>query len=78
MPALFQLASLALEIIKLAVDNEVNPFVLVRDWLIASREVNDAQPRMTETDALTMGQPDALAVRTAVVEAVGGALQSLQ
>ena len=51
MSASLQLASLALEVIKLAVDNDMNPFVLVPDWLIAAREVNDAQPRMTEADA---------------------------
>ena len=78
MSAPLQLASLALEVIKLAVDNNMNPFVLVRDRLIAGREVNDAQPRMTETDALIGGQPGALAVRTAVVKAVRGALQSLR
>ena len=55
MPASLQLASLALEVIKLAVDNDMNPFVLVRDQLIAGREVNDAQPRMAETDALIGG-----------------------
>jgi hypothetical protein len=69
MSAPLQLATLALEVIELAVDNDVNPFVLVRDRLIAGREVNDAQPRMTETDALIRGQPGALAVRTAVVKA---------
>jgi hypothetical protein len=49
MSALLQLASLPLEVIKLAVDNDMNPVVLVRDRLIAGREVNDAQPRMAET-----------------------------
>ena len=72
-----QLASPALEVIKLAVDNDMKPFVLVRDRLIASREINDAQPRMTETDMLIGGQPCALAVWTAVMKAVRGALQSL-
>ena len=77
MSAPLQLASLALEVIKFAVDNDMNPFVLVRDRLIAGREINDAQPRMTETDALIRGKPGALAVRTAVVKAVRGALQPL-
>src|SRR5258708_363810 len=74
MPPPFPFTSLALEVIKLAVDNDVNPFVLVRDRLIAGREVNNAQPRMTETDALIGGQPGALAVRTAMAKAVRGAL----
>jgi hypothetical protein len=78
MPAPFQFTSLALEVIELAVDNDVNPFVLVCDRLITGREVNNAQPRMTETDALVWGEPGALAVRTAVPKAVRGALQPLR
>ena len=78
MSAPVQLASLAFEVIKLAVDNDMNPFVLVRDRLIAGREVNDTQPRMPETDALIRGKPSALAVRTAVVKAVRGAVQPLR
>ena len=78
MSAPLQLASLALEVIKLAVDNDMNPLILVRDRLIAGREVNDTQPRMTETDALIGGQPRALAVRTAVAKAVRGVLQPLR
>ena len=42
MSAPLQLASLALEVIELAVDNDMEPFVLVRYRLIAGREVNDA------------------------------------
>jgi len=78
MSAPLQLASLALEVIKLAVDNDMNPFVLIRDRLIAGREVNDAQPSMTETKALIGGQPSALTVRTTVVKALRGALQPLR
>jgi hypothetical protein len=59
----------------LAVDNDMNLFILVRDRLVAGREINDTQPRMTETDALIGGQPCALAVRTAVAKAVRGVLQ---
>src|SRR5262249_43343382 len=77
MSALLQLSSLALKVIELAVDNDMKPIVLVRDRLITGRKVNDAQPRMTETDALIRGQPGALAVWTAVVKAVRGALQPL-
>jgi hypothetical protein len=72
-----QLASLALEVVKLAVDDGMNPFVLVRDRLIAGREVDDAEPRMPKTNALIGGQPNALAVRTAVVQAARCALQPL-
>jgi hypothetical protein len=38
----------------------------VRDRLIAGHEINDAQPRMTEADALIGRQPGALAVWTPV------------
>ena len=75
--AILQLASLALEVIKFAVNNNMNPFVFVPDWLIAAPEVNDAQPRMTEADVLIFGQPEALAIWTAVAEDVRGALQFL-
>ena len=78
MPAPLQVASLALEVIELAVDNDMKPFILVRDRLIAGRKVNDAQPRMTETDALIERQPHALAVRTAVVKAIRYVLQPLR
>jgi hypothetical protein len=50
MSAPVQLASLAFEVIKLAVDNDMNPFVLVRDRLIAGGEVmmlSRACPRPT-------------------------------
>jgi hypothetical protein len=75
--ALLQLTSLALKVIELAVENDMKLFVLVRDRMIAGRKVNDAQPRMTETDALIRGQPGALAVWTTVVKAVRGALHPL-
>src|ERR1700722_20194331 len=78
MSAPLQFASLAFEVIELAVDDDVNPLVLVRDRLIAGGEVNDAQPCMTEPDALVGRRPNALAVRTAVVKGFGGALQSLR
>ena len=78
MSAPLQLASLALEVVKLAIDNDMDPFVLVRDRLIAGHEVNDAQPRMAETHALIGGQPGALAVRTAMTKALRGTLQPLR
>ena len=78
MSAPLQLASLALEVIEFAIDNDMKPFVLVRDRLIAGRKVNDAQPRVTETNALIGRQPGALAVRPAVAEGVRGVLQPLR
>jgi hypothetical protein len=52
MAALLQIAPLTLEVIKFTVDDDMNAFVLVRDRLIAGCEVNNAQPRVSETDAL--------------------------
>jgi hypothetical protein len=72
MSAPFKLVSLTLEIIKLPIDDDKNPFVLVRDRLIAAYEVNDAQPRVTETEARIGGQPCALAVWAAVVKTFRG------
>ena len=42
MSATLQLASLPLEVVELTVDDDMNPFVFVRDGLIAGREVNNA------------------------------------
>jgi hypothetical protein len=78
MSAPLQFASLAFKVIKLAVDNDMNPLVLVGDRLIAGREVNDAQPRVTETGTVIGGQPDTLAVRAAMMEGFRGALQRLR
>jgi hypothetical protein len=75
MAALLQFAPLTLEVIKLAVDDDMNAFVFARDRLISGREVNDAQSRMTEADALIGGKPGALTVRTAVMESVRSELQ---
>jgi hypothetical protein len=52
MAAPLQLAPLTLEVIKLAVDDDMNFLVLVGDRLIAGCEINNAQPRVAETDAL--------------------------
>ena len=78
MSAPLQLPSLALEVIKLAIDGDVNPVVLVCDRLITGHQVNNAQPRMTETDASILGNPDAAAVGTAVVKSFGHAVQPLR
>jgi len=78
MSAPLQLPSLALEVVKLAIDRDVNPFVLVCNRLITGHQVNNAEPRMTETDALVPRNPDATAVGTAVVENVGSAIKPLR
>jgi hypothetical protein len=50
--ALFQLTTLALDVIKLAVHDAADALILVRDGLVAGRQVDDAQPSMAEPDAL--------------------------
>src|SRR5215469_9560772 len=77
MSAPLQLPSLVLEVIKLTIHSDVNPFVLVCDRLITGHQVNNAQPHMTKTGALVRGKPGALAVRTAVTENFGHPIEFL-
>ena len=77
MAALLQIAPLPFEVIKLTVDDDMNAFVLVRDRLIPGCEVNNAQPRVTETDALIGRKPYALIIWTAMMEGFRGTIQRL-
>ena len=72
-PGLLELALDRLEIVELAVDDDPRALVFAGDRLIAGRQVDDAQPRMAEGDAPIGGDPVALAVGPAMVEAPGGA-----
>ena len=69
---------LALEVIELTIDKDMNPFVLVPDRMNAGRKVYDAQLAHKRGQRADCGQPYALAVRTAVPNAVRGALQPLR
>ncbi len=71
-----QFASLALEVIKLAIGDDMNPFALITgDRLIPGYEIDDAQPSMTQTKALIGGQPSTPSVGTAGAQAARGALK---
>ena len=67
--ALFEFAALSLEIIKLTVHDDVDPPVLAGDRLIARGKIDDAEPRMAKPDPVVAGNPDAMAVGAAMMEA---------
>ena len=73
----FELALDALVVVELAVDDDVQPLVLVGDRLVAGRQVDDAQPGMPQADASMGGDPLPLPVRPAVVEPFGRAAEQL-
>src|SRR6185436_2806775 len=50
-----QFPALAVKVIKLAVDNDLNPSVLVGDRLTTGCEINDGKSRVTKTDTLIGG-----------------------
>jgi len=55
----------------------VPPAVLVGDRLVAGHQVDDAEPRVAESDAPVFGDPLPLAVGAAVVQAGGRSCQRL-
>ena len=57
----FEFAADALEVVELAVDDDLQPFVFAGDGLITATQVNDAQPRVTEANALVGRTVDVLA-----------------
>jgi hypothetical protein len=72
-----ELALIALVVVKLAVDDDVERLVLVRDRLVAGRQVDDAEARVSEADALVRRDPLLLAIRPAMVQCVGGARENV-
>src|SRR5262249_49333367 len=75
---LLELALHALVVVELAVDDDVEALVLVRDRLIAGMQVDDAEPRMPEADAAMRGDPLPAAVRPAMIEALRRPFQRLR
>ena len=73
--ALFQFATLALEVVELAVHDDAEAFVLVGDGLVAGRQVDDTQTRVAKADAMVRRNPNALLVGPAVNEAPDRAVQ---
>ena len=74
----FQLALDPLEVVELAVHDDVAPLVLVRDRLIAGHQIDDAEPGVAQSDSPVGRDPLALAVGAAVVQPRGGAPQRLR
>jgi hypothetical protein len=68
MPGLFKLLLYAFVIVELAVYDDLPGAVLVRDGLIASGQVNDAQACVPETDVSVRRYPIALAVRASMTK----------
>ena len=71
---LLQLALDPLEVVELAVDDDMHAPVLVRDWLVAGRQIDDAETRMAEPHAPVRSHPLPLPVRPAPHQLRGGAL----
>ena len=61
--------------VELAVDDDVRAFVLAGDRLVAGGEIDDAEPRVTESNAAVWADPVALPIGTAMIEAARGAFK---
>ncbi len=72
MPLGFQAPADRLEVVELAVDDDVERLVFVGDRLIAGGQVDDAQPRVSEARAPVRGRPGRLVVRAAMHETPRG------
>ena len=75
--AALEIALHALVVVELAVRDDPGGLVLVRDRLIAAREVDDAEARVPERDAAVGRDPGLLTVGAAMMQRAHGALQSL-
>src|SRR5262245_4012779 len=78
MTRLLELALHALVVVELAVDHDVQALVLAGDRLIAGVQIDDAQPRVPETDTAMRGDPLPVPIRPAMVEAPRRAFQPLR
>jgi len=76
-PAALQLAADAFEIVKLPVRDDVKPLVFVRDGLITGRQVDDAEPRVAESGAPVLIDPNALRVGSAMLKPPGRPVERL-
>ena len=72
MPLGLQAAADRLEVVELAVDDDVERLVFVGDRLIAGGQVDDAQPRVSEARTPVRGGPGCLVVRAPMNEAPRG------
>jgi hypothetical protein len=66
--ATLEVALSALEVVELAVDDDVQGLVLAGDRLIAGGQVDDAESGMDQPDSPIIGDPPPLPIRSAVGE----------
>src|SRR5262245_13241911 len=76
--AFLQRLALTLKVVKLAVDDDLKPLVLIGNRLIARPEPHNAQSRMSESHTSVLGDPEALVIRPSVIEGSCGPLERLQ
>ena len=67
----FELALDPLEVVELAVHDDLPPPVLVRDRLIAGHQVDDAEPRVAQPHPSVRRDPMPLAIGSAMVQSRG-------
>jgi len=70
-----QLVLDALEVVELPVDDDLQAPVLAGNRLVPGRQVDDAQPRVAQADAMVGVHPGALTIRAPVGQPLGGAMQ---
>ena len=75
MARLFEFLSDGFVAVELAVDRDVDALIFAGDGLIAGSEIDDAEARMPQGHPAVRGDPLALAIRAAMVEALRGALE---
>ena len=73
----FEIMPNRLVAIEFAIRYDPNSFILARNRLISGRKVDDAEPRMTESNSTIGTYPMALAVRTPVRKSLSGPLDCL-
>jgi hypothetical protein len=71
MAALFEFASLTLEIIELTIDDDPYALVFVGDGLVTGCEIDNAQAGVSQADALIGGNPRAATIRAAMMKRLG-------
>ena len=63
--------------VEFTIHDDPKRFVFVGDWLISGRQVDDAQPCVSQTDSTVGGDPVTLSVRAAMTKTPCRALQRL-
>ena len=61
----------AFEVVEFAIRDDLELAILIRDGLVAAREIDNAETRVAQADAPICRHPVSLIVRTAMAERVG-------